>query len=166
MPTNGAVCYIRQNGRVLLQLKAEGRFGGGWWNAPGGKLDHGETAEEAVTREVDEETNLSVTGLREHGVLTFYFGDTAEPDYLVHVFSTTHFAGEPRDSEEGRLEWFAEAALPYSQMWPDDHIWLPDLLADRSFRGTFHLTADYKSIVSNENDLLTEKESESGIISA
>ena len=157
MPTTGAVCYIRQNGRVLLQLKADGRFGGGWWNAPGGKLDQGETAEEAVTREVREETSLSVADLREHGTLTFYFGDTAEPDYLVHVFSTSHFAGEPRDSEEGRLQWFDDAALPYDQMWPDDEIWLPDLLAGRSFRGTFHLTADYKSIVSYAYELVTEQ---------
>ncbi len=156
MPTTGAVCYIRQNGRVLLQLKTDGRFGGGWWNAPGGKLDVGETAEEAVTREVKEETSLSVSRLREHGTLTFYFGDTTEPDYLVHVFSTAKFAGEPCDSEEGRLEWFAEAALPYDQMWPDDHIWLPDLLAGRNFRGTFYLTADYKSIVSYDYALVTE----------
>ena len=156
MPTTGAVCYIRRNGRVLLQLKAEGRFGGGWWNAPGGKLDDGETAEEAITREIKEETSLSVSDLREHGTLTFYFGDTAEPDYLVHVFSTTRFTGEPRDSEEGRLQWFDEAALPYGRMWPDDKIWLPDLLADRIFRGTFHLTADYKRIVSYEYELTAE----------
>ncbi len=156
MPTTGAVCYIRQNGRVLLQLKAEGRFGGGWWNAPGGKLDDGETAEEAVTREVEEETSLSVTDLHQHGTLTFYFGDTNEPDYLVHVFSAAQFAGEPRDSEEGRLEWFDEEALPYDRMWPDDHIWLPDLLAGRSFRGTFYLTADYKRIVSYEYELLNQ----------
>ena len=156
MTTTGAKCYIRQNGRVLLQLKAEGRFGGGWWNAPGGKLVEGETPEDAVTREVKEETNLDVTHLREHSVLTFYFGETTEPDYLVHIFSTTEFMGEPRDSEEGRLEWFDERSLPYDQMWPDDQIWLPDMLAGRSFRGVFRLSADYKSIVSYEYDLLPE----------
>ncbi len=166
MPTIGAVCYIRQNSRVLLQLKAEGRFGGGWWNAPGGKVEDGETPEEGAIRETKEETSMDVSDLRSHGVITFYFGETQAPDYYLHVFSATHFVGEPHDSEEGRLEWFDEAALPYDQMWPDDHIWLPDLLADRSFRGTFYLTADYKRIVSYEYDLLTEQESESGMISA
>ncbi|MCH7698730.1 MAG: 8-oxo-dGTP diphosphatase [Chloroflexi bacterium] len=156
MPTTGVVCYIRRDGRVLLQFKTPGRFGGGWWNAPGGKLDHGETPEQAIMREVKEETSLDVTDLREHGTLMFYFGDVAEPDYLVHVFSTTHYSGEPQDSEEGHLEWFDETALPYDDMWPDDRIWLPDLLAGRSFRGVFHLTADYKSIVSYEYDLLAE----------
>jgi len=156
MPTIGAVCYIRQNGRVLLQLKAEGRFGGGWWNAPGGKVEAGETPEEGAIRETKEETSLDVSHLCNHGTITFHFGDTVKPDYLVHVFSATKFVGEPQDSEEGRLEWFAEAALPYDQMWPDDHIWLPDLLAGRTFRGTFYLTADYKSIVSYEYDLLPE----------
>jgi 8-oxo-dGTP pyrophosphatase MutT (NUDIX family) len=156
MPTVGAVCYIRQHGRVLLQLKADGRFGGGWWNAPGGKVEPNETPEEGAIRETKEETSMDVSGLRNHGIITFYFGDTPEPDYELHVFSTTHYSGEPQDSEEGRLEWFDEADLPYDDMWPDDHIWLPDLLAGQKFRGTFWLTADYKRIVSQEYEVVSE----------
>ncbi len=164
MTTIGAVCYIRQNGRVLLQFKTPGRFGSGWWNAPGGKVLDGETPEQGAVRETREETSMDVSNLRDHGKITFYFGDTTEPEYFLHVFSTAHFSGEPRDSEEGRLEWFDENALPYDDMWPDDHIWLPDLLAGRSFRGTFRLTADYKRIVSHEYEVLPALESKSGII--
>lgn len=156
MSTTGAVCYIRRNGRVLLQLKTTGRFGGGWWNAPGGKVADGETPEKGAIRETKEETSLEVSELRHHGVITFYFGDTAEPDYFLHVFSTTRFAGEPRDSVEGRLQWHDGADLPYDQMWPDDRFWLPDMLAGRRFRGTFRLTADYQRIVSHEYEVLEE----------
>ncbi len=156
MANIGAVCYVRQNGRVLLQLKADGRFGGGWWNAPGGKVADGETPEEGAIRETKEETSLDVSDLASHGEITFYFGDAQEPDWYLHVFSTTQFSGDPQASEEGHLEWFDESHLPYDDMWPDDHIWLPDMLAGRRFRGTFRLTADYKRIVSHEYEVLTE----------
>ena len=48
MPTEAVLCYIRDGGRVLLQHKAEGRFGGGFWNAPGGKIVDGESPEQAA----------------------------------------------------------------------------------------------------------------------
>lgn len=155
MTTIGAVCYVRRGGRVLLQLKAEGRFGGGWWNAPGGKVGADETPEEGAIRETLEESSLVVRDLTNHGTVTFYFGDTTVPDYELHVFSTRIFEGQPRDSIEGRLQWFDETALPYDQMWPDDHIWLPDLLAGHTFRGSFRLTADYQQIVSHEYEVLS-----------
>jgi len=156
MPTTGAVCYVRSNGRVLLQLKAEGRFSGGWWNAPGGKVDENESPEDGAIRETKEETNLEVTDLREHGVNMFYFGDSIEPDYELHVFSTIAFAGEPRDSAESRLQWFDDRDVQYDRMWPDDRFWLPDMLAGRRFRGTFRLTGDYPRIVSLEYAVLAE----------
>lgn len=147
---DGVVCYIRQNGRVLLQLKADGRFGGGWWNAPGGKIAGGESPLEAARREVHEETGLEVGELREHGILTFLFGDSLDPSFSVHIFSTGSFAGELRPSDEGRLEWFAEDALPYHQMWPDDRVWLPHLMAGRRFRGAFRLSADHQTLLEHE----------------
>jgi len=150
MGTTGVLCYIRTGGRVLLQLKADGRFGGGWWNAPGGKLADGESPLAAIVREVREETGLEVDGLREHGTLTFYFGSAIEPDMIVHVFSTEQYHGQLRANDEGRLEWVAEERLPYDQMWPDDRIWLPHLLAGRRFSGTFRLSADYQRLLEHE----------------
>lgn len=81
---------------------------------------------------------------------TFYFGEAAEPGYTVHIFSTDSFAGELRPSEEGELEWFGEAALPYDRMWPDDPIWVPLLLAGRRFEGTFRLSEDLSQVLEHE----------------
>jgi len=142
MATVGVLCYIRDRGRVLLQLKAESRFGGGLWNGPGGKILDGESLEEATVREVREETGLTVRNLVEHGALTFYFGAAVEPDYTVHIFSTERFEGELTPSDEGDLEWHRDDALPYDRMWPDDRIWVPHLLAGRRFEGTFRLSED------------------------
>jgi 8-oxo-dGTP diphosphatase len=137
MTTVGTVCYIRRNGQVLLQKKAEGLFGGGKWNAPGGKLREGESPEEAARREVEEETGLHVKALRAHGSLTFYFGDGEEPAFVVHVFSCNDFSGRLWAGIEGELRWFPQNDLPYDQMWADDRHWLPQALAGRRVEGTF-----------------------------
>jgi len=150
MRPNGVVCYIRDQSRILLQLKAPDRFGGGWWNAPGGKLIDGETPVEAVVREVHEETGLSVEDLREHGSLTFFFGDAPEPDFTVYVFATDRFEGTVTASEEGELAWFDEAALPYDKMWADDRVWLPHVLAGRRVEGVFRLSDDHKRLLEHE----------------
>lgn len=147
---HSTVCYIRDNGRVLLQLKNEGRWGGGWWNGPGGKLVEGEQPDAAAVREVLEETGLTVSDLTEHGWLDFRFGDEAEPSLRVHVFSTRTYEGEIQANEEGHLEWVDESALPYDQMWPDDTVWLPHMLAGRRFTGTFRLSGDYKALLEHQ----------------
>ena len=150
MTTIGALCFIRNGDRVLLQLRADGLFGEGLWNAPGGHVEVGESPEEAAVREVREETGLTVRDLREHGTLTHYFGDAKEPGYAVHVFSTERFEGAPRPSKEGRLEWFAEDHLPYDRMFPDDPHWVPHLLAGRCFHGTFRLSDDLTQLISHD----------------
>lgn len=54
--TIGALCLIEHEGRLLL-LRQRHRHG---WTLPGGLVDRGETAEQAVCREVLEETGLVV----------------------------------------------------------------------------------------------------------
>ncbi len=150
MTALGVICHIRDEGRVLLQLRADGLFGAGFWNGPGGHVEEGESPLEAAVREVEEEAGLVVRDLLEHGVLTFYFGDATEPKYIVHVFSTSHYEGEPRASDEGRLEWFPEDGLPYDRMFPDDRFWFPHLLAGRRFQGTFRIADDLTEVVSHD----------------
>ena len=125
----GSICLIRKNGRLLLQERALGRFGGGKWDAPGGKLRPGESPEECIVREVAEETGLRIDGATYRGSFDVYFGEHEQPDWTVDVFSASRFDGRLRANAEGRLRWFAEDQIPYERMWASDRCWLPDLLA-------------------------------------
>jgi 8-oxo-dGTP diphosphatase len=150
MATTGVVCYIRDRGRVLLQHKAPGRFGAGRWNAPGGKMADGESPEQAVVRELREETGLTVGELRDHGTVVFYQAGIDGPDIIVQVFVADRFEGVLQPSDEGPLAWFPEDALPYDEMWEDDRFWLPQVLAGHRVQGSFWFTVDYKKMLRHE----------------
>lgn len=51
---------IDSEGRVLVCRRGEGRHLAGLWEFPGGKVDEGETSEEALTRELMEELGILV----------------------------------------------------------------------------------------------------------
>lgn len=51
-------------GRVLLVRRSGSEYSPGAWCLPGGKVDYGDTVEEAAARELSEETSLQATGLR------------------------------------------------------------------------------------------------------
>lgn len=146
MTTKGTLCFIEKNGKYLMQKKASIKFGGGMWNAPGGKALDGETLEECATREVSEETGLRVKNLKHRGVLKFFnAGDFA---WAVHVFITSDFEGELKESEEGKLEWMDKSALPYADMWEDDKHWVPLMMEGKHFEGDFHFKENFQGLVS------------------
>ena len=65
---------IVRDGRVLLGLKKRG-FGEGFLNGFGGKVEPGETVDEAALRELREEAGISALDATRRGVLTFVYDD-------------------------------------------------------------------------------------------
>lgn len=55
-----AAALIDGDGRVLLAQRPVGKADAGLWEFPGGKLDHGETPEGALVRELKEELGIDV----------------------------------------------------------------------------------------------------------
>ena len=104
---------IVRDGRVLMVHERSRRSGGGeWWTLPGGGLQPGETPEEAVRREVFEETGLVVSNARH--VLEMPY-----PSGMTSVFSVDVADGEPRiglDDGTGPeplgLDWLPAPDLP------------------------------------------------------
>ncbi|KAM4531438.1 oxidized purine nucleoside triphosphate hydrolase isoform 1-T1 [Odontesthes bonariensis] len=126
---------VVQPGRVLLGMKKRG-FGVGKWNGFGGKVQPGETIEDAAKRELQEESSLTVDALEKIGNIKFEF--VGEPQLLdVHIFRADAYNGEPTESDEMRPQWFEIDKIPFSQMWPDDIMWFPLMLQKKKFVGYF-----------------------------
>ncbi len=108
-----AAAVIVKDGRVLMVHERSRRSGGGeWWTLPGGGLEPGETAEEAVRREVFEETGLVVAQAR-------YVLEMPYPSGMTSVFTVEVADGEPRlGPDDGMgpellgLDWFPAPELP------------------------------------------------------
>ena len=56
----GVVAVIERDGRWLMIRRAEGVIAPGYWCFPGGAIEQGESAEQAVIREISEEIGLDV----------------------------------------------------------------------------------------------------------
>lgn len=133
------------NGRVLLGMKKRG-FGMGKWNGFGGKVEEGESIEEAAVRELFEECGIRATQLTPRAIQTFRFEGNDVP-LEVHVFSTEHWEGEPQDSEEMGAAWFAFADIPFAKMWVDDEQWFPLLLSGKNWDAEFDFDESGKRIL-------------------
>lgn len=129
------LCLARKNGEVLLGMKKRG-FGAGRWNGFGGKVEAGETIEAGARRELLEESGLVAHAVEQVGLITFTFAE--DPVAMeVHVFRVDSWEGEPAETEEMRPCWFAEEAVPFAEMWPDDKYWFPLFFAGKKFKGEF-----------------------------
>jgi 8-oxo-dGTP diphosphatase len=144
---HATLCFILENGKVLLLRKSEGLFGQGKWNAPGGKMRLGESAIECAVREVFEETGLTAKNLEPTGTVHFYKHSQREsPDWTVHVFVSRMFAGTLVPGREGVPRWFEISALPFAEMWEDDKFWSHLALGGLKFEGWFYYSGDFESL--------------------
>lgn len=139
--------FLRHGNKVLLAIKKRG-FGEGRWNGIGGKVRPGETVDQAMRREANEEINVEPTVYQQMARIAFdqYFkGEHALMN--VNVFIATEWEGEPTESEEMMPQWFSIDSLPYDAMWQDDPYWLPLVLEGKKIQASF---------VMDKNDAIVE----------
>lgn len=134
------LCIAHEHPKILLAMKKRG-FGTGKWNGLGGKVEEGETIEQAAIRESREEAGITINKMEKLGILDFEF--KGDPVILeVHIFKINNFEGEPEETEEMKPQWFHTDDIPLRDMWPDDEHWLPLFLDGKKFKGKFLFEGD------------------------
>ncbi|MCD0448056.1 NUDIX hydrolase [Actinocorallia sp. API 0066] len=99
----GAV--IQRDGALLL-IRRGRPPGEGLWSIPGGRVEPGESDDDAVVREVAEETGLVVAVGR-------LLGSVVIGPYDVHDYAATVIAGEPRAGDDAAdVRWARPEELP------------------------------------------------------
>ena len=136
MVIEATICHVIRDRRLLLKKATRG-ISVGKWNAPGGKLEPGETPERCARREVAEETGLRVSRLFHHGSLTFVMDGGRTLHTRAQVFSAHDAKGRARSSVEGEVRWYPIDKLPEAQMWEDDKFWVPLVLRGIRFDAKF-----------------------------
>jgi 8-oxo-dGTP diphosphatase len=107
---------VVRHGRVLATRRTHPEQAAGRWEFPGGKVEPGESPQDAVVREVREELgcDVTVTGMLQGAQLV-------KPGYTLRVALAELAAGEPVPHEHDAMRWLAPEDL-------DDVDWLePDL---------------------------------------
>ncbi|MER9057241.1 NUDIX hydrolase [Mesorhizobium sp. M0910] len=108
---------LHEEGRLLLVQRAH-QPDKGCWTLPGGCVEAGETLEQAVIREVAEETGLAIRVVREVGQLKVPDGDSGV--YEIHDFLAERISGEAIAGDDAAdIGWFAKEQLVDLVLTPD-----------------------------------------------
>ena len=91
-----------RSGNILLSQRPEGKHLAGTWEFPGGKCDAGESARDALIRELDEELGIRVETAAPLLTLTHAYPELTVRLILLEVES---YSGRPRGREGQSLRW-------------------------------------------------------------
>ncbi|TWI60012.1 8-oxo-dGTP diphosphatase [Halalkalibacter nanhaiisediminis] len=136
-------CVLTFEDKALLLQKPSR----GWWVAPGGKMEPGESIKESAEREFWEETGLKLEGTELRAVFTIVMMEHNQPikEWMMFTFQAKSYHGEMmKESPEGKLKWqpFDELVqLPMAE--GDKHMFRHVLSGKGIMYGTFYYTPDF-----------------------
>lgn len=114
-----AAALVDSDRRVLLQQRPPGKSLAGLWEFPGGKIEPGETPEEALIRELEEELGIAVP----HACLTpgpFASASLGDRHLVLLLYIARKWVGVPRALEATALKWVRPADMYALPMPPAD----------------------------------------------
>jgi 8-oxo-dGTP diphosphatase len=121
-----AAALIDIDGRVLLTQRPEGKSMAGLWEFPGGKIEDGETPEQALIRELHEELGIN-TWSSCLAPLTFASHTYEDFHILMPLFACRKWEGIPHGKEGQNLKWVRPNQLKDYPMPPADEPIVPIL---------------------------------------
>ena len=107
---------IKENEKYLATQRGYGEFKD-WWEFPGGKIENGESKEEALKREIREElaTEIEI----DRFITTVQF-DYPEFHLIMHCFICHITAGQPQLLEAKAAKWLDKNDLESVEWLPAD----------------------------------------------
>lgn len=153
--TEAVVGFLLRGDEVLLGLrkKVSNDLGQDNYAGIGGKLEDGESFDECLVREVEEEIGVRVTRYENLGNVRFINPHNTKWNMRVEIYITTEWEGEPVETEVIKPLWFPLGNIPYESMFRDNKYWLPQVLEGKSVEGVFlfgegHDVEDMRIVVS------------------
>lgn len=128
-----AAALRRGDGRVLLQQRPTGKQLAGLWEFPGGKIEPGESPEQALVRELHEELGITVA-LDALAPLTFA-SEALGPRHLVLLlYMVERWDGDPAALEASALRWLLSDEMRDVPMPPADRPLVDALVRGQGIR--------------------------------
>jgi 8-oxo-dGTP diphosphatase len=117
---------IEQNGAFLVARRLAGTHLAGYWEFPGGKVHDGETHEQALRREITEELNTGIHGLRK-----IFHTSHSYPQRTVdlHFYRGT-LTGPPEATLGQELRWITREEFDSLEFPPADAELVASLVAN------------------------------------
>ena len=122
VPELTTLCYIEHDDSYLMmhRTKKEKDIKKDKWIGIGVHFEYGESPDECLLREVDEETGLTITSYTARGVITFIYGENVV-EYM-HLYTADGFTGEIHECDEGELVWVPKEKVMELPIWEGDKI--------------------------------------------
>lgn len=108
---------IRKDGKFLICQRPRGKNCELLWEFPGGKIEPGETGEQCIVREIQEELCVTLHVLRKFTDVVYEY-----PDRTVHLhfYITEIESGELVRKEHNAFAWITKEDIPNYQFCPVD----------------------------------------------
>ena len=121
------LCYLKKDDQYLFmnRNKKKNDLNEGKWIGIGGHLEDEETKEQALVREVKEETGLTLNSFTYRGEILFANDDYQE---IMYLFTSENFSGELAECDEGELSWIDKDKIFDLNLWEGDKYFLKPLL--------------------------------------
>ncbi|MBB4009316.1 (deoxy)nucleoside triphosphate pyrophosphohydrolase [Allorhizobium taibaishanense] len=121
-----ACALLDSDGRILLAQRPEGKSLAGLWEFPGGKVEPGETPEETLVRELEEELGI-ITKIPCLAPLTFASHTYETFHLLMPLYVCRRYEGIAQGCEGQALKWVKPGDLRSYPMPPADEPLIPFL---------------------------------------
>ncbi len=123
----GVAVIKNSEGLILIDRRLSQGYLGGFWEFPGGKIEAGETVEDCIRREIQEEIGIEIS-VDSH-LITI---EHTYPHFSVclQVYNCKYLAGEPQPLECDEIRWVPVNEL-HNYKFPEANFQIIDALQER-----------------------------------